>query len=365
MARGTDFGGVHSHRDLHLIQPKVEVQPAEPKLNLIEVPGADCSKDLSTHPAGRVTFNDREITWTFALYPGENWDAKHSQVSGALNGRYCQIILDTDPGYYYLGRLVVSKHKVDGLLRQITVKAQCRPYKLRQQITRAFIPFCGKNLVDPASLEQVAGAGTTLTILDTGIRAVWINSTGSYAVMKVFPLQMLIGKTITLSATITEFGKGRAYLRMGYASSDGKTRVVKVNLQRTGSVTLTVQQEDPRHEWLALWFYASYDQDATGATAGDYVEYTNLQLEMGSRATEYEKYAAAPGPLVYSLLNERKPVVPTIVCTGETTLTMGGTSVVLNEGTHKILDFEFSEGTNQVTLQGTGAAAIIYQEGAL
>lgn len=132
MARGTNFGGVHSSFDLHLIQQSVVVQPAIPKLNFIDIPGADGAKDLSDQPAGRVVFSSRKIDWTFALYPGDNWDAKHSQVSGALNGRFCHITLDTDPGYYYQGRLTVSKHKVDGLLRQITVEATCCPYKLKQ-----------------------------------------------------------------------------------------------------------------------------------------------------------------------------------------------------------------------------------------
>lgn len=135
MALGTDFGGVHSSTHLHLIQQKVEVQPAAPKLNLIEIPGADGSKDLSDQPAGRVVFSDRKITWTFALYPGYDWDATHSKVSGALNGARCRITLDTDPGYYYLGRVNVSKHKIDGLLRRITVEAACHPYKLKQQRT--------------------------------------------------------------------------------------------------------------------------------------------------------------------------------------------------------------------------------------
>lgn len=132
MARGTDFGGVHSDTDLHLIQQKVDVQPAEPKLNLIEIPGTDGAKDLSTQPAGRVTYKDRKITWTFALYPGEVWAEKHRQVSGALNGRYCRITLDSDPDYYYQGRLVVKNYNVDNQLRQITVEATCRPYMLKQ-----------------------------------------------------------------------------------------------------------------------------------------------------------------------------------------------------------------------------------------
>ena len=135
MAKGTDFGGVHSSRDLHLIQQKVEVQPAEPKLNLIDIPGADGSKDLSEVPAGRMTYKDRKISWTFALYPGENWADKHRQVSAALNGKRCSITLDEDPGYYYNGRVVVKQYTRDRLLRQITVEATCQPYMLKQQPT--------------------------------------------------------------------------------------------------------------------------------------------------------------------------------------------------------------------------------------
>lgn len=136
MAKGTDFGGVHSNRDLHLIQQKVEIQPAEPKLNLIDIPGGDGSKDLSDRPAGRIVYKNRPATWLFALYPGENWHEKHKQVSNALNGKRCAITLDDDPGVYYEGRLSVKKYNTDKLLRQITVEANCHPYLLKQQETR-------------------------------------------------------------------------------------------------------------------------------------------------------------------------------------------------------------------------------------
>ena len=135
MARGTDFGGIHSHRDLNLIQQKVVEQPAEPKLNLVNIPGADGTKDMSELPGGRLFYKDRKVTWTFALYPGENWDAKHRQVSNAINGKRCRITLDTNPGYYYNGRVVVKKYNRDRALRQITVEATCAPYLLKQQPT--------------------------------------------------------------------------------------------------------------------------------------------------------------------------------------------------------------------------------------
>jgi hypothetical protein len=135
MAKGTLFGGLHSSRDLGLIQQSVDVQPAKPKLNIIDVPGADGSKDLSAQPGGRVVFADREITWTFALYPGAKWHQKHREVSNAINGLAAYITLDDDPGYYYVGRLSVDSYNIDGLLRQIIVRAICRPYKLKQDLT--------------------------------------------------------------------------------------------------------------------------------------------------------------------------------------------------------------------------------------
>lgn len=135
MARGTDFGGVHSHTDLHLIQQSVDIQPAEPKLNLVDIPGANGSKDLTEKPGGRVVYKDRTLTWIFALYPGENWHDKHRQVSNALNGRRCKITLDDDPGHYYLGRLSVKKYNTDKAVRQITVVAICSPWMLKQELT--------------------------------------------------------------------------------------------------------------------------------------------------------------------------------------------------------------------------------------
>ena len=135
MAKGTDFGGVHSYIDLYLIQQSVSIQPAEPKLNLVDIPGADGSVDMSELPAGRVVYNDRTLTWIFALYPGEDWHAKHRQVSNALNGKRCRITLDEDLGWYYYGRLAVKQYNTDRLLRQITVEAVCSPWMFKQDKT--------------------------------------------------------------------------------------------------------------------------------------------------------------------------------------------------------------------------------------
>ena len=109
--------------------------PAEPKLNLVDIPGADGSKDKSELPGGRLFYNDRTVSWTFALYPGEDWATKHRQVSNALNGKRCRITLDSNLDYYYTGRVVVRDYNLDRALRQITVEATCSPYLLKQYPT--------------------------------------------------------------------------------------------------------------------------------------------------------------------------------------------------------------------------------------
>lgn len=164
MARGTDFGGVHSYRDLHLVQNPVNVEPAKPKLNFIDVPGADGSKDFTESPAGRVVYNTRKITWTFKLYPGDNWAAKYTQVSNAINGRACKITLDDDPDYYYQGRVSVDKHASDSILHTITVVATCQPYKLRQAETNLTFSLTTSNRTMSLTNERMAVVPTiTLT----------------------------------------------------------------------------------------------------------------------------------------------------------------------------------------------------------
>ncbi len=135
MAKGTTFGTIHSDRTLHLIQQKVDVQPAEPKTKYVDIPGGNGSKDLTEALGVGVKFKDRTISWTFALYPKDNWYAKQKEVSGLLNGLSCLITLDEDSLYYYEGRLTVGNHKSDNQLKQITVKAVCRPYKLKKNAT--------------------------------------------------------------------------------------------------------------------------------------------------------------------------------------------------------------------------------------
>lgn len=353
MARGTDFGGIHSHRDLNLIQQKVEVQPAEPKLNLVDVPGADGSKDLSTQPAGRVVYEDRTITWTFALYPGEKWDAKHRQVSNALNGRECRITLGTDPDYYFQGRVAVKKYNIDRTLRQITVEAICRPWILKRMQTSVFIPFSGKNLINPAYLEDDD------------------NFYQKSAVYISVPIVLKPNTTYTISCDSIKKPTTQIVLNIGTGpwESTSKPNILRniFNLHQVGKTTRTVVSFTTGD---AALYYLQYYMNGTTLANWTVDEWltrmcVNLQLEEGVGATAYEPYAAAAGPQRIMLANERRPVTPTITCQKPTVLTFGGATLEMSAGTNRFLDFQLEGGTAEVTVDSTGAVAITYQEGSL
>ena len=65
------------------------------------------------------------------------------------------------------------------------------------------------------------------------------------------------------------------------------------------------------------------------------------------------------------LLNDRKSVVPVIICSGDAVIEFAGTTHTLTAGTHKVLDILLKEGENVLNISGNGTITFRYQEGAL
>lgn len=202
--RGVTFGTIHSLTDLNLILQEENISPAEPKTNFVDIPGADGSKDLTEAFGTGVKYSDGELSWVFALYPTDDWATKRKEVSGALNGLRCDISLDSDPGYYYTGRVVVSDYKADRMLRQITIKAQVGPYKLANdetQVSRDDLTGNYKNLTLPCGrmpvLAQVTiPQDTTIQCNGTTI----VHAAGTF----YLPSGLLVPGDNTLKAKITD-----------------------------------------------------------------------------------------------------------------------------------------------------------------
>ena len=137
--KGILFNDIHSFYDLDLILSAVEIAPASPKTNYIDIPGGDGSLDL-TEAFGEVKYSDRTHTFTLTMNPAGDlsetaWEEKKTEVSNRLNGLACRITLDKDPDYYWIGRCVVDSYKSDKRIRQFVVVATVRPYKYKQSET--------------------------------------------------------------------------------------------------------------------------------------------------------------------------------------------------------------------------------------
>ena len=137
--RGISFGDTHSFYDLNLLLSKVEIPPAKPKTNYVDIAGGDGSIDL-TEAHGEVKYNDRDCKFTFTMNPKYDlsdaaFEEKKTEVSNLLNGRTFKITLDKDSDFYYEGRCTVDEYRSDKRIRQIVVSAKVKPYKFKQNKT--------------------------------------------------------------------------------------------------------------------------------------------------------------------------------------------------------------------------------------
>ena len=139
MMKGMTFGDIHSYRDLNLVLSKVVIPPAAVKTNFVDIPGGDGSVDL-TEALGEVRYKDRECSFTFTVFPSDDFEEKKREVSNLLNGRRFKIILDKDSGYFWNGRCSVDGYASDKKINTIVVKATVSPYKLKVNLTKIIVP---------------------------------------------------------------------------------------------------------------------------------------------------------------------------------------------------------------------------------
>ena len=92
---GVRFDGLHSFHDLDMwLSERPDWGSPEPKLNLVEIPGADGVLDLTEANAGDVKFNNRQITLTFAaMVKAEEQERFKSRIMNTLHGKVIQQII--------------------------------------------------------------------------------------------------------------------------------------------------------------------------------------------------------------------------------------------------------------------------------
>ena len=125
------FGELHSYRDLKLLLAKKEFGAPPVKSKKVEIEGADGSIDY-TDFFGEPKYGDVTHKLTFSsIVPRSDFLHQYSTIKNALHGQKLRIVLDDDPGFYYVGRCYVSSFTNEKNIGTITVECECEPYKYK------------------------------------------------------------------------------------------------------------------------------------------------------------------------------------------------------------------------------------------
>lgn len=123
------IGEKKTYDDFGLRLSSIAIGFPEAKTNLIDIPGVDGSVDL-TEALGEIAYKNRSMELVFdALGEYEPWHALCTQIANYLHGRRLKVILDTDPYYYYIGRLTLDTSKTNETLHEVVISGDMDPYK--------------------------------------------------------------------------------------------------------------------------------------------------------------------------------------------------------------------------------------------
>lgn len=346
-----------------------KLSDAEQKTNYVDKSSGDGSWDLSTAMTdGIARYKNRTLTATFECSEGDRLsrEDKINYMINHLTGQRMNVILPDDGLHYVNGRLHVARDYNDLAHAKVTVTANCEPWRYANEETIVPAFLCGKNLFSNGKLVKLYGSGTDIEVISTGLRAKWTAGASGFQLFRLYPLDIIAGQTVTLSATMTAHGAGTPTIQIGYAAKSGSPRKGAAKLTASGSVTLKVEKLEG-YDYLALWVYSNSGTPATSMSAGDYIDYTNIQVELGDTATAYSAYnKGLNSPKDVVLSNDRRAVCPIITVQDEVQIVDGANSYTLSEGVYQlpnILLNAYEERT--LTVKGTGTAGFRYRKAVL
>lgn len=359
--KGITFGNYHSYDDFRLILGSQEIGSPDIKENKIKIEGADGDLDF-TDFFGSPKYENVRHKFNFStIVPQAEFLSLFSTVKNAIHGKKLRIILDDDPLFYYIGRCFVSKFTNEKGIGIVSVECDCEPYKYKIEKTRHIANLSGKNLLDIDNLVPVITSAVTLNKFGTGVRVTsQLDSGYMYVALKILPTSMAIGRKISARCNSVASSTNRPLFALGYATAP--TYRVQTSAV-TGAVSMAVSAEMAEtYQYVVLFLYG---QAVGTGVAGDYVDYNDLQVEIGG-ASEYEPYDNKEKTISIFLENLKTPAVPTIISQHEVTITNGEETLIAREEEPLISpEFQLSEGINQFNITGIGLVAFEWQEGGL
>lgn len=206
--KGITFGEYHSFRDFNLILAKKDMGAPPVKEKKLDIDGADSDIDYTDY-FGDPKYGNATHKFDFTtLLPQTDFLSQFSLVKNALHGKKLRIILDDDPGYYYVGRIFCQNFTHSNGVGYINVECDCEPYKYKiapTVISRAIDgtqTIALTNSKKRAVPEVTIQTDTTLNIVYQTYN-IWDLGSGSFTLPD---LELLEGDnlvTVTGTGTIT------------------------------------------------------------------------------------------------------------------------------------------------------------------
>ena len=174
------FDGIASFRDWGIYLSSIVIDDPQPKEIYVDIPNGDGALDLTEALTGEVHYESRPFEAVFTIKPETYSVELVRYLRSYLNGKQRTIRTKEEPGYYVIGRCATSIKK-DGVLAVLTVKATCKPWKYKNDVT--------------AINTTIGASGTTTLNLTNERKRVIPTITASAAVTIAFN-----GQTISVNA---------------------------------------------------------------------------------------------------------------------------------------------------------------------
>lgn len=124
------IGDRNTYDDFGLIPTtRLVINPPEPNLSYLEIPGGNGVIDLSETLTGMISYSNRTGNLEFLISGAKNWSELFSELMGYLHGRFMRVVLEDDSLYYYEGRLTLDTWKSNKNNSTITLSYNLAPFK--------------------------------------------------------------------------------------------------------------------------------------------------------------------------------------------------------------------------------------------
>jgi len=130
MSADVKIGDKWLSADMGWIFSEKSISPPEPNLVLIEIPGTSAVIDLTESLSGDIEYKQRKLGVALISDDGKkSYYSKFSELANTIHGKKERIIFSDDAGFFWIGRVAVTKADPTFYGQTVEISATVDPYK--------------------------------------------------------------------------------------------------------------------------------------------------------------------------------------------------------------------------------------------